>query len=91
MFSGIRTAAVICIGTATPAAFIGAGELGNPIVTGLALDAVGLVLEGAIPAAFLAALTERPLEGVERLVLPGHLRHLATTAKPASTNAGSSS
>lgn len=74
MLAGIRTAAVISIGTATLAAFIGAGGLGEPIVTGLALNDVGLILEGAIPAAILALLTELLFEGVEHAVLPGHLR-----------------
>jgi osmoprotectant transport system permease protein len=75
MLAGIRTAAVISIGTATLAAFIGAGGLGDPIVTGLALNDTGLILQGAIPAAVLAILTELVFEFVERLVLPGHLRN----------------
>ena len=74
MFAGIRTAAVISIGTATLAAFIGAGGLGDPIVTGLALNDVGLILEGAIPAALLAVVTELGFEAAERWLLPGHLR-----------------
>ncbi|MEZ5558844.1 MAG: glycine betaine ABC transporter substrate-binding protein [Pseudomonadales bacterium] len=74
MLAGIRTAAVISIGTATLAAFIGAGGLGDPIVTGLALNDVGLILQGAVPAAVLAVLTELVFELVERLLLPGHLR-----------------
>lgn len=74
MLAGIRTAAVISIGTATLAAFIGAGGLGDPIVTGLALNDMGLILEGAVPAAMLALLTELLFEGVEHAVLPGHLR-----------------
>jgi osmoprotectant transport system permease protein len=74
MLAGIRTAAVISIGTATLAAFIGAGGLGDPIVTGLALNDPGLILQGAIPAALLAVVTELLFELVERLVLPGHLR-----------------
>ena len=74
MLAGIRTAAVICIGTATLAAFIGAGGLGEPIVTGLALNDTGLILQGAVPAALLAVVTELAFEAVERLVLPGHLR-----------------
>ena len=73
MLAGIRTAAVISIGTATLAAFIGAGGLGDPIVTGLALNDAGLILQGAVPAALLAVATELVFEGVERLVLPGHL------------------
>ena len=74
MLAGIRTAAVISIGTATLAAFIGAGGLGEPIVTGLALNDVGLILQGAVPAALLAVLTELAFEGLERALLPGHLR-----------------
>ncbi len=46
ILAGIRTAAVISIGTATLAAFIGAGGLGDPIVTGLALNDPGLILQG---------------------------------------------
>lgn len=74
MLAGIRTAAVISIGTATLAAFIGAGGLGDPIVTGLALNDTGLILQGAVPAALLAIVTELAFELIERLVLPGHLR-----------------
>jgi len=74
MFAGVRTAAVISIGTATLAAFIGAGGLGDPIVTGLALNDVNLILQGAVPAALLAVVTELVFEGLERLALPGHLR-----------------
>ena len=74
MLAGIRTAAVISIGTATLAAFIGAGGLGEPIVTGLALNNVGLILQGALPAALLAVATELLFEGIERVVLPEHLR-----------------
>lgn len=74
MFAGIRTAAVISIGTATLAAFIGAGGLGDPIVTGLALNDVNLILQGAIPAALLAVITELVFELFERWLIPGHLR-----------------
>jgi osmoprotectant transport system permease protein len=73
VMAGVRTAAVISIGTATLAAFIGAGGLGNPIVTGLALNDPNLILEGAIPAALLAIATELVFEGAERLLLPRHL------------------
>ncbi len=58
IFAGVRTAAVISIGTATLAAFIGAGGLGEPIVTGLSLNDSNLILQGAIPAALLAIGTE---------------------------------
>jgi osmoprotectant transport system permease protein len=52
--SGIRTSAVINVGTATIAALIGAGGFGQPILSGIRLSDVGLILEGAIPAALLA-------------------------------------
>ena len=74
ILAGVRTAAVISIGTATLAAFIGAGGLGDPIVTGLALNNAGLILEGAIPAALLAVVAELAFELVERVCAPGHLR-----------------
>lgn len=79
--AGIRTAAVISIGTATLAAFIGAGGLGEPIVTGLALADPRLILEGAIPAALLAVATELVFEAVERYLLPRHLRLAAAASR----------
>jgi len=80
ILAGVRTAAVISIGTATLAAFIGAGGLGDPIVTGLALNDPGLILQGAVPAALLAIVTALVFEGIERLVVPRHL--LATAPRP---------
>jgi osmoprotectant transport system permease protein len=71
---GIRTAAVITVGTATLAAFIGAGGLGEFIVTGLALNNTTLILKGAIPSAILAIIIELVFEGLERLMVPKHLR-----------------
>jgi osmoprotectant transport system permease protein len=73
ILAGIKTAAVINIGTATLAAFIGAGGLGEPIVTGLALNDTSLILEGAVPAAALAILTELFFEAIERFLVPRHL------------------
>ena len=72
--AGVRTAAVITVGAATLAAFIGAGGLGEPIVTGLALADSRLILSGAIPAALLALGVDAALAAVERLVRPAHLR-----------------
>ena len=57
VLAGIRTASAIAIGTATIAAFIGAGGLGERIVTGLALNDSALMLAGALPAAGLALLS----------------------------------
>lgn len=76
ILAGVRTAAVISIGTATLAAFIGAGGLGDPIVTGLALNDTSLILQGAIPAAVLAIATELMFEGIERVLVPRHLKVL---------------
>jgi osmoprotectant transport system permease protein len=74
VISGIRTAAVISIGTATLAAFIGAGGLGDPIVTGLALNDSAMILQGAIPAAVLAILTELAFGLLERFLVVPHMR-----------------
>ena len=68
------TAAIISIGTATLAAFVGAGGLGEPIITGLNLNDNSLILEGAIPAAVLAIAVELAFEGAERMLVPAHLR-----------------
>jgi osmoprotectant transport system permease protein len=56
--SGLRTAAVIAVGTATLAAFVGGGGLGEAIVSGLTLNDPRLILLGAIPAALLALLVD---------------------------------
>jgi osmoprotectant transport system permease protein len=72
--AGVRTAAVITVGAATLAAFIGAGGLGEPIVTGLALADSRLILSGALPAAMLAILVDGGLALVERAVRPAHMQ-----------------
>lgn len=74
IFAGVKTAAVINIGTATLAAFIGAGGLGEFIVTGLALNDTSLILKGAIPAALLAILVEFIFEILEQIFIPKHLK-----------------
>jgi osmoprotectant transport system permease protein len=73
IMAGIRTAAVIDVGTATLAAFIGAGGLGEPIVSGLALSDTRMILSGAIPAALLAIVVDGVLALVERWTRPGGL------------------
>jgi osmoprotectant transport system permease protein len=78
ILSGIRTAAVIGVGTATLAAFIGAGGLGEPIATGLALADTRLILSGALPAAALALVVDALLALVERLTTPAPLKHAAS-------------
>jgi osmoprotectant transport system permease protein len=70
IMAGIRTAAVINVGTATLAALIGAGGLGDPIVAGLALADTRMVLSGAVPAALLALVVDAVLGACERAVRP---------------------
>ena len=65
LIAGVRTATTIAIGTATIAAFIGAGGFGERIVTGLALNDKQLLLAGAVPAAVLALLSEALFELLE--------------------------
>jgi osmoprotectant transport system permease protein len=71
IMAGIRTAAVINVGTATLAAFIGAGGLGDLIASGLALSDNRMILSGALPAAVLALLVDGLLGRCERLLKPG--------------------
>jgi osmoprotectant transport system permease protein len=70
ILAGIRTSAVLTVGTATLAAFIGAGGLGVPMVAGLQLADPVRILSGALPAAGLALLVDGALALVERTVRP---------------------
>ncbi len=70
IMAGIRTSTVISIGVATLAAFIGAGGLGDPIVTGLQLNDTMLILSGAIPAALLALIVDGLLGLAEKRLTP---------------------
>lgn len=70
ILAGIRTSAVIAVGTATIAAFIGAGGLGDFIITGLTLNDPRTILLGAIPAALLAIVVEELIYRVEVAVRP---------------------
>jgi osmoprotectant transport system permease protein len=74
ILAGIKTAAVINVGTATLGALIGAGGYGQPILAGIRLDDIGLILEGAVPAAVLALLVQGVFELVERALTPRGLR-----------------
>jgi len=79
ILAGIKTAAVINVGTATLGALIGAGGFGQPILTGIRLDDTGLILEGAVPAALLALAVQGGFELAERLWIPRGLRSRAGT------------
>jgi len=74
ILSGIKTSAVINIGTATLAALIGAGGLGEPIISGLNLNDHVTILEGAIPAAVLALLVQWCFDFLDRALIPKGLR-----------------
>jgi osmoprotectant transport system permease protein len=63
LLAGVQTAATINVGTATMAAFIGAGGYGERIVTGLALNDHAVLLSGAVPAALLALVVQGGFEG----------------------------
>jgi osmoprotectant transport system permease protein len=74
ILAGIKTSSVINVGTATLSALIGAGGYGQPILTGIRLDDIGLILQGAVPAAALALLVQGLFELIERRLLPRGLR-----------------
>ncbi len=74
ILAGIKTSAVINVGTATLGALIGAGGFGQPILTGIRLNDVGLILQGAIPAAALALVVQALFELAERALVPRGLR-----------------
>jgi osmoprotectant transport system permease protein len=72
ILSGIKTAAVINVGTATIGALIGAGGYGSPILTGIRLNDLSLILQGAMPAAALALVVQYGFGLLEkRIVSPG--------------------
>jgi osmoprotectant transport system permease protein len=71
LMAGIKTAAVINVGTATMAAFIGAGGFGERIVAGLAVNDNATMLAGALPAAILALLVQGGFDLIERRLVRG--------------------
>jgi osmoprotectant transport system permease protein len=70
VLAGIKISAVINVGTATIAAFIGAGGYGERIVAGLAVNDHAIMLAGAVPAAVLALIIQGLFEAAERKILP---------------------
>lgn len=74
ILAGIKTAAVINVGTATIGALIGAGGYGQPILNGIRLNNMGMILEGAIPAAVMAIFSQLIFECIERQCVPHGLR-----------------
>ena len=71
LLAGVKTAAVINVGTATVAAFIGAGGFGERIVAGLAVNDSATMLAGALPAAVLALLVQAAFDLIERWLVRG--------------------
>lgn len=74
LMAGVKTAAVTNVGTATVAAFVGAGGLGERIVAGLAVNDSTLMLAGALPAAALAVVVQLAFDACERLTTPAAMR-----------------
>lgn len=74
ILAGIKTAAVMSVGMATIAAFIGGGGYGERIVTGLALNDYQMLLAGAIPSCVMAILFELGFDLLDHLVIPKGLR-----------------
>jgi osmoprotectant transport system substrate-binding protein/osmoprotectant transport system permease protein len=74
ILAGISTSAVINVGTATIAAFIGAGGYGERITTGLALNDDAMLMAGAVPAAALALLVHALFVLLDRRLIPAGLR-----------------
>ena len=74
LLAGVKTSAVVNVGTATIAAFIGAGGFGERIVTGLALNDQTMLLAGAIPVALLALAIQGAFELLEKGIVPAGLR-----------------
>jgi len=74
IMAGVKTSAVMTVGTATLAAFIGGGGYGTLIVRGLALDDTATILAGAAPAAAMAVAFHVIFELLDRLAVPRGLR-----------------
>ena len=74
ILAGVKLSAVINVGTATLAAFIGGGGYGAIIVTGLALNNNKIILQGAIPSAVLAILVHILFEYLDRIIVPKGIR-----------------
>ena len=74
ILAGIKTSAVITVGTATLGGLIGAGGYGQEIIRGVSFSDTRRILEGAIPAAILALLVELGFTLIERVLVPRGLR-----------------
>jgi osmoprotectant transport system permease protein len=75
ILTGIKISAVLNVGTATLGALIGAGGYGQPILTGIRLNDIGLILQGAVPAAVMALAVQAAFDIIESRLLPRGLRY----------------
>ena len=87
ILAGVRTAAVVSVGTATIAAAVGAGGLGTYVFRGLTTLDTRLILAGAIPAALLALLVDGLLATVEKSPRPGRAAIVLAVGAAAVTGA----
>ena len=78
ILAGVKTSTIINIGTATLAGFIGAGGYGELILSGINLNATDVILQGAIPAALLALLSQFLFDLLDHVVISKGLRLKAT-------------
>ena len=76
ILAGIRTSTVVNVGTAAVAGMIGAGGLGEIIITGIAVRVTQLILQGAAPTAALAVILDALFSGLEEVVTPRGLKVL---------------
>ncbi|HTP52385.1 MAG TPA: glycine betaine ABC transporter substrate-binding protein [Anaeromyxobacteraceae bacterium] len=84
ILAGVKTSAVITVGTATLGALVGAGGYGQPILTGIRLASTSLILEGAIPAALLALAVQGLFDLLERALVPRGLTLAASETRSGS-------
>ncbi len=75
ILSGIKTSAVINVGTATLGALIGAGGYGQPILSGIRLSDMNQILMGAVPSAVLALLVQFAFDQLEQILVPFGLKN----------------
>jgi osmoprotectant transport system permease protein len=76
ILAGIRTSTVVNVGTAAVAGMIGAGGLGELIVTGIAVRVTQIILQGAAPTAALAIILDAAIGGIENVITPRGLKVL---------------
>ena len=74
ILAGVKTSTIINIGTATLAGFIGAGGYGELILSGINLNATDIILQGAVPAALLALLSQFLFDFLDHVAIPKGLR-----------------